>query len=620
MDNDKTNILLGPKIISDFVKTLPGKPGVYRMLNDAGDVLYVGKAKHLKKRVTAYTSLEKHTIRIQRMIVETRAMEFITTQTEAEALLLEAELIKKLKPRYNILLRDDKSFPYIHVTTDHDFPQVTKHRGSRKKTGDFYGPFATVSAVNHTLTILQKAFMLRNCSDHMFETRSRPCLQYQIKRCTAPCVDYVTKKDYAQQVKMAQEFLSGKSRDIQERFAVKMQQASDDLDFETAAIYRDRINALTRVQSQKALHGSNIGDADVIAIHSDGGLSCVQVFFYRGGQSFGNRAYFPRHEKDASPSEILSAFIGQFYTNKPVPKDVYINETLPDLTLLSEALSRYANRNIRIHKPQRGEKLNFIKHVEQNAAQALERKRAGTMAQSKHLKKLAEIFDLDEPPTRIEIYDNSHIQGAHAIGAMVVANEEGFAKSHYRKFNIRNPDATQDDYAMMREVFHRRFSRALKEDPERTKNTWPSLVLIDGGLGQLSAVKETLEELGINDIPLIAVAKGPDRNAGRETFFAPDKKPFSLPINDPTLYYIQRLRDEAHRFAIGSHRIKRSKNTIKSELDEIEGIGGTRKKALLLHFGSAHGVKQASIDELAKVDGISKTTAQKIYDHFHDNI
>lgn len=617
-DSPKNQALSGPEVIAGLVKTLPGAPGVYRMVNKDGDVLYVGKARNLKKRVSAYTRLDKHSVRIQRMIVETATMEFITTHTEAEALLLEAELIKKLKPRYNILLRDDKSFPYIWVTTDHDFPQVLKHRGNRKGKGKFYGPFASVSAVNRTLAILQKAFMLRNCSDSIFAQRSRPCLQYQIRRCTAPCVQKVSKEDYAQQVNLALEFLSGKSRDIQEQFAAEMERASENLDFEDAAKYRDRIRALTSVQSEMGITSGDVGNADVMAIYKDGGTSCIQVFFYRGGQSFGNRAYFPRHEKTADPAEILSAFIGQFYTNKPVPRDIYLNITPDERGILTEALSNYAGTPVRFHIPKRGRKRQLVDHVEENARQAHKRKLSGTMAQTRLMEELAETFDLNKTPERIEIYDNSHIQGAHSIGAMVVATAEGFAKNHYRKFNIQGENIKDDDYGMMREVFRRRFHRAIKEDPDRTKNSWPDVVFIDGGQGQLNVVEQTLKDMGIEDLPLIAVAKGPDRNAGRERFFMPGRPPFTLPVNDPVMYFIQRLRDEAHRFAIGSHRIRRTKETLKSELDSIKGIGGARKKALLAHFGSTREIMQAGIADLTRVEGISEALAQIIYDRFHD--
>lgn len=608
----------GADIISDFVKTLPNQAGVYRMLNTHGDVLYVGKARNLKKRVAAYTVMKKHPVRLQRMIFETASMEFITTHTEAEALLLEAELIKKLKPRYNILLRDDKSFPYIMVTTDHDYPQLCKHRGARHNDCEFFGPFASVGAVNRTLTILQKAFMLRNCSDHIFASRTRPCLQYQIKRCTAPCVDYVSKNEYAEQVDQAIKFLSGESRKIQEKFASKMEEASENLDFETAAKYRDRIRALTSVQSEQNLHGNAIGNADVIAITCQGGTSCVQVFFYRGGQSYGNRAYFPRHENTDAPADILSAFIAQFYSNKPAPKDIYLNLKIPEQDLVAAALSTRMESTVRLNAPTRGRKKQVINHVEENARQALKRKLGSTMAQTKIFEQTAETFGLEDTPERIEIYDNSHIQGAHPIGAMVVATTEGFAKNHYRKFNIKDEGVWGDDYGMMREVFSRRFGRALKEDPDRESNTWPDLVIIDGGLGQLNAAREVMAELGLSDITLLAIAKGPDRNAGRERFFMQDRPDFTLPVNDPVMYFMQRLRDEAHRFAIGSHRIRRKKETIKSELDEIAGVGPTRKKALLAHFGSVRSIKRAGINDLMNVEGISEKTAKIIYDSFHE--
>ena len=608
----------GENIITEFVKTLPGKPGVYRMFNKDGDVLYVGKARDLKKRVSSYTTMKKHPVRLQRMIFETASMEFITTHTEAEALLLEAELIKKLKPRYNILLRDDKSFPYIMVTTDHDYPQLTKHRGARNKNCCFYGPFASVGAVNRTLTILQKAFMLRNCSDSVFSARTRPCLQYQIKRCTAPCVNYVSKAEYGDQVKQAMQFLSGDSRDIQENFADKMEQASKNMDFETAALYRDRIRALTRVQSEQNLHGNEIGNADVIAIYAEGSTSCVQVFFYRGGQSYGNRAYFPRHEKADKLDEILSAFVTQFYANKPAPKDIYLNMKIEEMELIAAALSTQNDSAVNIHVPARGRKKQIVKHVEDNAAQALKRKMGSAMAQEKLMKQTADVFGLTKIPERIEIYDNSHIQGAHPLGALVVATKDGFAKNQYRKFNIKNEDIHGDDYAMMQEVFTRRFGRALKEDPERKKGNWPDLVLIDGGQGQLNAVIEVMKNLGLEDIPLVAIAKGPDRNAGRERFFMQGRSPFTLPHNDPVMYFLQRLRDESHRFVIGSHRVRRKKATLKSEISEIEGVGPVRKKALLQHFGSLRGIKRAGINDLMQVEGISQKTAKIIYDNFHE--
>ncbi len=608
----------GADVISGFVKTLPNTAGVYRMLDKNGDVLYVGKAKNLKKRVVAYTKPEKHSVRIQRMIFQTVNMAFIYTHTEAEALLLEAELIKKLKPRYNILLRDDKSFPYIMVTTDHDYPQIEKHRGKQKKGIKFFGPFASVGAVNRTLAILQKAFMLRNCSDHIFASRTRPCLQYQIKRCTAPCVGYVSKDEYSEQVDQALRFLSGKSHEIQKDFAKKMEAASKKMDYETAAVYRDRIRALSSVQSEQNTPMGAVGNADAIAIHSEGGNSCVQVFFYRAGQSFGNRAYYPRHEKGEDIDKVLSSFVAQFYTNKPAPKHIYLNLKIPDKSLIEDALGRKMEHEVKIHIPVRGAKKALMSYVEENARQALKRKMGTTMAQTKIFEQAAETFDLEDTPERIEIYDNSHIQGAHAVGAMVVATTEGFAKNHYRKFNIKDEKVMGDDYGMMREVFTRRFGRALKEDPTREKGTWPDLVIIDGGLGQLNAARQVMAELGLPDVPLLAIAKGPDRNAGREKFFMHGRKMFTLPMNDPVMYFMQRLRDEAHRFAIGSHRIRRKKETIKSELDEVSGVGPTRKKALLAHFGSVRSIKSAGIADLMQVEGISEKTAKIIYDSFHE--
>lgn len=602
----------GVAVIEACVKTLPALPGVYRMMNATGDVLYVGKAKHLKKRVTAYTQPDKQSIRIQRMIAQTASMEFVTTHTEAEALLLEANLIKKLKPRYNILLRDDKSFPYILITGDHDFPLVTKHRGAKDQEGEYFGPFASGMAVNETLATLHRAFLLRNCSDNVFALRTRPCLQYQIKRCTAPCVGKVTQEQYAQQVDMARTFLQGKSRAIQDKFAKQMQNASDDMDYETAAHYRDRIKALTHVQLQQQINIEGIENADFHALYQHKGQTCVQVFFFRAGQNFGNRAYFPRHEKDEAVQDILSAFIAQFYTNKPVPKDIIISHDITAKGVIEDALKMQSGHSVKITLPLRGNKKDIIAMAQKNAQEALERRMAAEASQTEIFERLADIFDLDGTPERIEVFDNSHISGTNALGAMIVATPQGFAKNAYRKFNMDKKIAG-DDYAMMRDMLGRRFKSIAKDGAESK----PDLLLIDGGAGQLSAVLQIMADMGVSDIPVAAIAKGPERNAGRERFFIPGQDPFDLPPNDPILYFLQRIRDEAHRFAITSHRAKRSKSIISNPLDEITGIGARRKKALLLYFGSAKAVAEAGVADLQKVDGISKSVAQKIYNHFH---
>ena len=606
----------GHETILEFVKTLPGMPGVYRMMNADGDVLYVGKAKSLKKRVIAYTQPEKHSIRIQRMIAATATMEFTTTHTEAEALLLEANLIKKLKPRYNILLRDDKSFPFILITGGHDYPQVTKHRGSKDRDGEYFGPFASGMAVNETLTVLQRAFQLRTCSDNIFALRTRPCLQYQIKRCTAPCVGRVTKEQYAAQVDLARQFLTGKSRSIQEKFVAEMQKASDATDFETAAFYRDRIRALTMIQQEQLVHIDGIESADFHVLAQDKGQSCVQVFFFRAGQNYGNRSYFPRHEKDESPEDILSAFVAQFYTNKPVPKEIVTNHVLAGQDVIEEALKMKAGYKVSILNPSRGAKKEIIDMAAKNAREALQRRMAVEASQAEVFERLADLFGLDAPPERIEVFDNSHISGSHAVGAMIVASQDGFMKNAYRKFNIKGPVAPGDDYGMMKEVLTRRFQALLKDG--EAQGQWPDLLLIDGGQGQLSAVQTVLTELGVQGVPVVSIAKGPDRNAGRERFFMEGREPVSLEQGDPVLYFMQRVRDEAHRFAITTHRARRSAAIGQNPLDAIAGIGGKRKKALLLHFGSAKGVAEAGVADLQKVAGISKAVAEKIYGFFHE--
>lgn len=608
----------GAEIIRDFVKTLPKSAGVYRMLNGDGDVLYVGKAKNLPKRVISYTQINRLSLRIQRMVSLTKEMQFTETQTEAEALLLEANLIKKLKPRYNILLRDDKAFPCIHVT-DHDYPMVQKHRGAQKAKGHYFGPFASASAVNETLTTLQKAFMLRNCSDHIFESRQRPCLQYQIKRCTAPCVHYVSQKTYAKQVKMARDFLSGKSKEIQEEMATAMQEASDALDFETAASFRDRIRALSTVQGQQTLYIPNIADADFMAVTQSQGQSCVMVLFYRAGQNYGHRFYYPRHEKDETAQDVLEAFIGQFYANKPAPKEIYCNVDIPHADLLMRALAMQDTPYTpKINIPTRGAKKQALEQAEKQAAQSLMQKITQQYSQKRHLEELANAFDLPTPLKRVEVYDNSHLSGQHALGAMIVVTEDGFDKNSYRKFNIKNPDITDDDFAMMDEVITRRFKNVQKNDPNREKGLWPDLLLIDGGKGQLNAVMNALHNLDIHDMAVIAIAKGPDRNAGRERFFTPDQWEVKIPFESALIHFLQRIRDESHRYVIGSHRTRRQKAAVKSPLDEMPGIGPKRKKALLHYFGSGKAVTEASPQELEKVDGISKAFAEKIYSFFHD--
>jgi len=632
----------GVEVIAREVKRLPNGPGVYRMLDENGDVLYVGKARSLKKRVTSYTRLQGQSNRIMRMILATAAMEFVVTKTEPEALLLEANLIKRLRPRFNVLLRDDKSFPYILVTGDHEAPAIVKHRGARKRKGDYFGPFASAGAVDRTINALQKAFLIRTCSDSYYENRTRPCLQYQIKRCAGPCTGEIAGADYAGLVSEAKAFLSGRSQLIKEQMAAQMEAASADLEFERAAIYRDRLAALSHVQAHQGINPQTVEEADVFAIFQEGGQSCVQVFFFRTGQNWGNRAYFPKADKSWDEADILESFLAQFYDDKPVPRQVLLSHELSEQDLLSEALSERMGRKVEISTPKRGEKKELVGHALTNAREALGRRLAETSSQARLLKGVAEAFDLKAPPRRVEVYDNSHIMGTNAVGGMIVAGGEGFAKGHYRKFNIKSEDLVPgDDYGMMREVLTRRFSRLLKEharsegseadgtaagddqpETEGAVNTempaWPDLVLIDGGQGQLTAARETLEELGIIDVPLVGIAKGPDRDAGREKFFIPGRASFMLPERDPVLYFVQRLRDEAHRFAIGSHRARRKKDIARNPLDEIAGIGPTRKKALLSHFGTAKAVSKAGVEDLAAVPGISEAIARLVYDHFHE--
>jgi len=634
----------GVAILRAALRNVPAGPGVYRMLDRKGDALYVGKARNLKSRVQNYTHPAGLSNRLRRMVAETAALEIVVAATEAEALLLECNLIKRLMPRYNVLLRDDKSFPLIHITTDREFAQLTKHRGARDRPGAYFGPFASAGAVNRTLVALQKAFLLRSCSDSVFANRTRPCLLYQIKRCSAPCVGRIGAAEYARLIDQAQLFLSGRSRDIQERLAAEMEKAAEGLDFEEAALIRDRIRALSLVQGHQDIYVPGIVDADVIAAYQAGGQTCVQVFFFRGGHNWGNRAYFPSHDRQLAVEDVLSAFVGQFYDNRTKPPLVLLSHRLVEHDLVEEALSLRDGR-VTLAVPQRGDKKKLVDRIAAAARDALGRRLAESSSQRQLLEGVAAAFGLEGPPSRIEVYDNSHIQGSHAVGAMIVAGPEGLMKNAYRKFTIRGltelaPDASArtplhpppqagegrvgaivgtggDDYAMMREVFRRRFGRALKEDPERERGMWPDLVLIDGGQGQLAAAQEVFAELGIADVALAAIAKGPDRNAGRERFFLPDRPPFSLEPRDPVLYFLQRLRDESHRFVIGAHRAKRAKAIGQSPLAEIAGIGARRKQALLHHFGSARAVARAGLAEIERVTGISKAIAKKVYHHFH---
>ena len=608
----------GQEIIRDFVNKLDNSPGVYRMLDNQARVLYVGKARSLKARVSNYARNSGHSPRIARMISETADMMFLTTETETEALLLEQNLIKQLKPRYNVLLRDDKSFPNILVTRGHTFPQIKKHRGAKSENGDYYGPFASASAVNKSLNQLQRIFMLRDCSDATFETRTRPCLQFQIRRCSAPCVGNISERDYAGAVKNAQNFLNGRTKEIQEALAKEMQSASEKMEFEKAAGLRDRIRALTHIQSSQGINPKGVNQADVIGLYMDGAHACIQVFFIRGNQNWGNSDFYPRINADNSHGEILEAFIGQFYGNKEVPKQLILSHNVENSDLLENFLTKKSGYKVEIIIPQRGEKLELISGTLRNARESLGRKLEQSATQKKLLKGLGETFNLQEMPTRIEVYDNSHIQGTNAVGAMIVAGPEGMEKNEYRKFNIKNENFMPgDDVGMMKEVISRRFKRLVEEDPERNLGKWPDLVLIDGGAGQISAVNETMKSMGISDVSVVGVAKGLDRDQGKEEFYRTGLPKFALKRNDPVLYFIQRLRDEAHRFAIGAHRAKRVKQIVSSPLDGISGIGSKRKKALLSHFGSGKAVKRASLADLKVVDGISNAMAEKIYDFFN---
>ena len=615
----------GAALIRAELKTLPASPGVYRMENAKGDILYVGKAKSLKKRVAAYTRPERLGARMARVVAACAKLEIVTTHTEAEALLLESNLIKRLKPRYNVLLRDDKSFPYIRVTTSQAWPQITKHRGAREGDDAYFGPFASAGAVNATLAQLARAFPLRSCADSVFESRTRPCLQYQIKRCAAPCVGRVGEDNYRALVDEALAFLRGESRAVQSRLGERMRAASDALDFEAAAVFRDRIEALTRIQGRQDINLENVGDADVIALARRGDSCCIQVFFFRAGQNFGNRAYFPSVPAGTDDADVLEGFLGQFYAIHAPPGTVLLSGTIPNAKLLSDALSLRAGHKVTLAVPARGNRRAAVQHAAANAEQALARHLAENASQLRLLEGVAEVFSLPEAPRRIEVYDNSHIGGKGALGAMIVAGPEGFMKNAYRRFNIRagaDEMAPGDDYAMLREVLTRRFSRALKEDTAAengggARADWPDLVLIDGGAGQLSVAEGVFAELGISDVALAGIAKGKDRNAGRERFFLPGRAAFSLEPRHPVLYFLQRLRDEAHRFAIGGQRAKRSRGLVRSELDAIAGIGASRKKALLTHFGAARAVAEAGVEDLEKVKGISRAVAQRIYDHFH---
>jgi len=617
-DSRATPLATGVAVIQVFLATLPGTPGVYRMVNARGDVLYVGKAKSLKKRVVAYTRPDRLPLRLQRMIAETASMEVVTTRTEVEALLLESNLIKTMGPRYNILLKDDKSFPHILVTADHDWPQVLKHRGARTRKGEYFGPFASAGAVNQTLAALQRAFLLRSCTDSVFANRTRPCLLFQIKRCSAPCVERIAHDEYLALVEEARAFLSGQSQRIQRQLVARMEAAAEAMEYEEAAVYRDRLRALSRIQAHQDVNPADLPDADVIALHQAGDGTCVQVFFFRSGCNYGNRAYFPQHAQGESAEAVMAAFIGQFYADKMPPAELILSQEPEEAEIIGRALSEKAGRKVTLSVPKRGDRKRLIEHAHDNARDALGRRMAESGAQRKLLEAVAAAFGLDAAPERIEVYDNSHIQGSDAVGAMIVAGPEGLMKASYRKFNIKSDEITPgDDFGMMREVLQRRFKRAQKEDPDRDRGLWPDLALIDGGLGQLNAALAVLEELGIDDVTLVGIAKGPDRNAGRERFFLPGKPPLSLEPRDPALYFLQRLRDEAHRFAIGTHRAKRSKGLSQSQLDGVPGIGAKRKKALLHHFGSAREVAGAGLADLEAVDGISSTMAKKIHDYFH---
>ncbi len=619
MSREKDTPPKGHEVIQKYLKTIDSSPGVYRMLDHESRVLYVGKARNLRARVSSYARPTGHTARIARMIANTASMMFLTTKTETEALLLEQNLIKQLKPKFNVLLRDDKSFPNILVTSAHDYPQIKKHRGAKKEKGAYYGPFASAGAVNRTLNQLQRVFLLRDCSNTMFESRTRPCLQHQIKRCSAPCVGKVTPQEYQQTVKDAERFLSGKSTDIQARLAAEMNAASEEMEFERAAALRDRIKALTQVQTAQGINPQNVTEADVIALHLENGQACVQVFFIRANQNWGNRDYYPRVGADVDAAEVLEAFIGQFYDTREPPRQLILSNEIENPDLMAEALTGKLGRKVELIVPKRGEKAELVDGALRNARESLARKMAETATQTRLLKELAEAFDLPAPPARIEVYDNSHIQGTNAVGGMIVAGPDGMMKNQYRKFNIKGEELTPgDDFGMMKEVLHRRFKRLLKEDPDRSRGMWPELLLIDGGAGQVSAVAEIMRAHGVQDIPMVGVAKGVDRDAGKEEFHRVGKRPMALRHNDPVLYFVQRLRDEAHRFAIGTHRAKRAKAVGATPLDDVPGVGAGRKRALLAHFGSAKAVGRANLSDLKAVEGVSDALAETIYAFFHE--
>ena len=618
-EGDAPDLEAGVAAIRNVLKTLPARPGVYRMQDARGDVLYVGKARGLKQRVSNYTQVTRLSKRLQRMIAQTRSMTIVTTRTEAEALLLEAQLIKRFRPPYNVLLRDDKSFPFILLRDDHPFARVQKHRGARRAKGQYFGPFASAGSVTRTLNALQKLFLLRSCSDSFFANRSRPCLLYQIRRCSAPCVGRIAQPAYAELVDDAKQFLSGKSTGVQARLGQSMAAAAEAQDYELAAVYRDRLRALTYIQGSQTVHAEGLGDADIFALACHAGQMCIQAFFIRGGQNWGHRAFFPAHTQDVPEDEVMTSFLVQFYEDMPPPKRILVDRDLEEVELLTEALGERAERKLSIERPQRGDRKKLVDQATRNAQEALERRLAEGTTQGKLLRELADTFELPDLPKRIEVYDNSHIMGTNATGAMIVAGPDGFQKGSYRKFNIKSAQS-DDDFEMMKEVLERRFARLEKEDPDRTTGEWPDLILIDGGKGQLSAVMEIMEGAGVHDIPVVGIAKGPHHGRdGREVFHLPGGREISLAPNAPLMFYLQRLRDEAHRFAIGTHRAKRAKSLTTSTLDEVPGIGPNRKRALLMHFGTARAVKGAALEDLERAPGISKGTARQLYDYFHSN-
>jgi excinuclease ABC subunit C len=614
---ERGDIDTGVAAIREVLATLPARPGVYRMTDVRGDVLYVGKARALRNRVANYTQVDRLPLRLQRMVSQCRGMTIVTTNSEAEALLLEAQLIKRFRPPYNVLLRDDKSFPFILLRTDHDFPRISKHRGARKSPGNYYGPFASAGSVNVTINALQKLFLLRSCTDSFMSRRDRPCLLYQIKRCSAPCVDRISKEGYAELTRQAKDFLGGKSSAVQREIETQMAAAAENLDFETAAMLRDRLRAATFIQGSQAINAEGLPNADIFAMAVKGGQVAVQAFFIRGGQNWGHRAFFPTHTEDLEEGEVMQSFLAQFYEEVPPPRVILLDRDLPEAELLAEALKEAAGGKVEIANPQRGDRKRLVDQATRNAVEALDRRAAETGTKAKVWREMTEFLELSEAPSRVEVYDNSHIQGAHALGAMIVAGPEGFLKAQYRKWNIKQAD-TSDDFAMMREVLARRFGRVMEEDPERDKGLWPDLILIDGGKGQLSAVMSVVEELGVEDVAIVGIAKGPHHGRdGREVFHFPDGREKMLPVNSPVLFHLQRLRDEVHRFVIGAHRDKRSRAITASPLDEIPGIGPARKRALLLHFGTASRVRAAALDDLMRAPGVSAAVAQAVYDFYH---